>query len=309
MNNDKLKKKSRQGAIISALGFVIILITFGFASYQLTDLHKKIEQKTEEYDSLNTQVKNRRVLKSELEKQYDSLENQFHGLEEQLTSRNIEIDKLEGNVTSLSGRVAQYRNQLQEQRNLVASLSQDIVDKTDSLKSLKVQEQQAQRKLKAKQDSVLFMERELTSLIEQKNKIEAEKDEIAREKESLDTFLEGAYGEQRTKIHAMASRKPDGKYYIFSIWLDLKPNSLDKISKVTYYYNHDSFRVPKIDVVNSEGGFRTEYRGWGCLQNMPITIHYKRGKEESIVFRMCDYLANSDQESPVKGGTPIKGSR
>jgi len=69
METEKLKKKSKQGALISSAGLVIILAVFIFASYQLKELNKTIEQKTRELVALdsvittqNTEIETNKIL-------------------------------------------------------------------------------------------------------------------------------------------------------------------------------------------------------------------------------------------------------
>jgi hypothetical protein len=59
MNNDKLKKQARQGAVISAVGFLAIVIGFVIAGTKLSELNASILEKTNEYqllDSLNVAI-------------------------------------------------------------------------------------------------------------------------------------------------------------------------------------------------------------------------------------------------------------
>lgn len=59
MNNDKLKNQARQGAIISGLGFVVILIGFIIAGSKLSELNNSIAEKTMEFqllDSINVAI-------------------------------------------------------------------------------------------------------------------------------------------------------------------------------------------------------------------------------------------------------------
>jgi len=59
MNNEKLKNQARQGAIISGLGFLVIVIGFIIAGSKLSELNASIAEKTKEYqqlDSLNVAI-------------------------------------------------------------------------------------------------------------------------------------------------------------------------------------------------------------------------------------------------------------
>ena len=52
MDSKSLKKKSKQGAIISLLGFIIVIAVFVFAAMKLNNLNKEIELKESRIDSL-----------------------------------------------------------------------------------------------------------------------------------------------------------------------------------------------------------------------------------------------------------------
>ena len=56
MNNEQLKKKSKQGAIISFSGFLIIILVFVFAAFQLNDLNETIKLKTEKLTDLDSTI-------------------------------------------------------------------------------------------------------------------------------------------------------------------------------------------------------------------------------------------------------------
>lgn len=64
----------------------------------------------------------------------------------------------------------------------------------------------------------------------------------------------------------------------------------DRITKVVYDRNHDSFKQPQMTSVDAEHDFRVEYTGWGCLRNVIVTIYFDDGSEQSFELDMCVYL-------------------
>ncbi len=64
----------------------------------------------------------------------------------------------------------------------------------------------------------------------------------------------------------------------------------EHVTKVVYDRNHDSFKQPEMTSVDADHDFRAEYVGWGCLQNVIVTIYYDDGSEQSFELNMCDYL-------------------
>jgi len=58
MENKELRKKSKQGGIISLVGFFIVILVFVFAAIKLNDLNDTIKLKTDELSSLDTIIEN-----------------------------------------------------------------------------------------------------------------------------------------------------------------------------------------------------------------------------------------------------------
>ncbi len=56
METEKLKRKSRQGAMISSAGLIVILAVFVYASLQVNKLNKSIEKKTVELTALDSVI-------------------------------------------------------------------------------------------------------------------------------------------------------------------------------------------------------------------------------------------------------------
>src|SRR6056297_7844 len=56
LDSKELKKRSRQGAMISIFGFLIVISAMAYASVELTELNQEIEEKRVVADSLQTKI-------------------------------------------------------------------------------------------------------------------------------------------------------------------------------------------------------------------------------------------------------------
>ncbi len=56
MDNENLKKRSRQGAVISAVGFFIVILVFVYASWKLKSLNAMIKLKSQEITALDSTI-------------------------------------------------------------------------------------------------------------------------------------------------------------------------------------------------------------------------------------------------------------
>ena len=71
----KIKKRSKQGAIMSLIGFLVIICSFIYATYKINYINIQVKEKNNELDSVSNSVK---VMKHKLDRksgQVDSLEN------------------------------------------------------------------------------------------------------------------------------------------------------------------------------------------------------------------------------------------
>lgn len=64
----------------------------------------------------------------------------------------------------------------------------------------------------------------------------------------------------------------------------------DDITEVVYDRNDPTFKQRFQVVKNKASSFASEYRGWGCLDHLLITIHFKDNSTKQIDFSMCKQL-------------------
>ncbi|ASS48211.1 MAG: hypothetical protein A3D31_18840 [Candidatus Fluviicola riflensis] len=89
-------------------------------------------------------------------------------------------------------------------------------------------------------------------------------------------------------VTAYSTDKADN--YKFRVELRGIDQISDRITKVVYDRNHDSFKQPYLTSTDAANDFRAEYTGWGCLQNVIVTIYFDDGSEQTFELDMCAYL-------------------
>jgi hypothetical protein len=93
-----------------------------------------------------------------------------------------------------------------------------------------------------------------------------------------------------------ASKEPyrrgekNGDHFVFSTWLEVPGNRAAEIREVTYFFNHPTFREPRMVSRDGSNGFRVQYVGWGCLDRVIITLRLSDGSTRPLDFDMCSAL-------------------
>ena len=98
---------------------------------------------------------------------------------------------------------------------------------------------------------------------------------------------------KKDQVECIASilkdKMPNGDpLYLFTLQI-ADSSLLDKLKKVEYYFDHPSYN-PKIKAsTQKEKNFGISYRGWGCMNTVPVYLHYlSDNKVDTIFFPMCD---------------------
>lgn len=299
MDSEVLKKRSKQGALISLLGFLIVLAGFAFASWRLKELNTVIVSKTADLESVSDSVNIQRSHQTKLIKRNESLTLSIDTLVRALDGKNLEIKKLTISIGSLSKTARDLHHDLQEKKYSITMLNDSIKLQSDSLMRLKRQFDKIQFDLVNKKDSVRILDSKILDLRSQLLEVESER-------KALNSFLE-KYGDDNSKVEPRASTQKadkEGEFY-YEIWLQITPTMAKKIKSVAYFFNHSSFKNPRVNVDSPSNDFRTGYKGWGCLENMPITITYKNGKEETLIFKMCEFI----KQDSIKADNTMKNQQ
>jgi len=183
IDKDIIKKRSRQAAIISSIGFLIIILAFGFASWQLQKLNAAVAAKNKEIKALDALIENR--------------------------NKDIKAKKV---------------------------LIDTLISEINKLKDPRIQP-----------------------------KVRA-------------VAIPGVFDSQKRQV------------YDFTVWVTSSQHTLNKISKVSYQFGHDTFILRNRESNDNSNGFLVSYRGWGCLSIVKIIVEYREGNNEVLYFDMCNAL-------------------
>lgn len=108
-----------------------------------------------------------------------------------------------------------------------------------------------------------------------------------------------------------ASREPlDDRRASYVVWLEVPGEWSDRIERVSYLFNHESFRTKNPWSTDSSDGFRVAYVGWGCLDSVVATVTLKNGGREKLVFDMCALLRRDgvvaiEKEPPARASAAV----
>jgi transcription initiation factor IIF auxiliary subunit len=78
------------------------------------------------------------------------------------------------------------------------------------------------------------------------------------------------------------------QWYDFKIKLIGIENIKQRITKVTYAYNHNT--MSNSTTYDKDNNFEEEYRGWGCFNDLEIYIYFNDGTQKKINLDMCEKL-------------------
>jgi len=158
----------------------------------------------------------------------------------------------------------------------------ELAKKARSLETLRFQLRNADLELQKKEHDIAAAQEQLNRLLSFRDKLQSPLTEQVKIK--ADATKTG----RRT-----GSGDPE---YIFSLWVEAKQPFLQEISSVEYRFLNSSFKHPIERSQDSSTGFRVQYKGWGCMEVVPVTIN---SKSESLPggtldFNMCSQLKDFD---------------
>lgn len=88
------------------------------------------------------------------------------------------------------------------------------------------------------------------------------------------------------------AREVEGKpgIYDFSLSLRIPAEQRESVRKVTYTFNHPTFKHKARSPKPSEKDFRVGYQGWGCLTDVGVTLDLTDGGQVPLNIDMCKLL-------------------
>jgi len=144
-------------------------------------------------------------------------------------------------------------------------------------------------KLNSLEKVVLSKKAEVSSLEELINNLKKE-ELVLRDRINRTT---DEYNELRKNVaiaKATGKNTTHGPEYNFTIYINSPPELLNNIKKVTYDFNHPTFKDPHREVSDPKTRFACFYVGWGCLDSVVVKVFLKDNTEHSIDFDMCKSL-------------------
>lgn len=61
-----------------------------------------------------------------------------------------------------------------------------------------------------------------------------------------------------------------------------------ELKKVGYYFDHPSYN-PKLKISTTKSNhFAVSYKGWGCMNTVPVYLYHLDASVDTIVFNMCE---------------------
>jgi phenylalanyl-tRNA synthetase alpha subunit len=84
-----------------------------------------------------------------------------------------------------------------------------------------------------------------------------------------------------------ASGKP---VYDFQLWLDVPQDRKSEIRSVEYFFDHPTFLNKHFTSSDSSNGFAVNYRGWGALRLVVVTVNLREGAPLTLYFDMLKAL-------------------
>ena len=214
-----------------------------------------------------------------------------------LSALQEQRDVLTKDLSSKQQKVAELERKDQELlRNLQAHTKEDA-DVTKELEALRASREQLQKEVESLQRTKTVLSGESDSLRSSLQKIQTEtykydRPDLARVVKGL-TPISARVSPQASSLEVSGQTTGGKQVFDFSVWLNVPAEDRNSIEKVSYLFNHPTFRQNTMISSDASTGFRIGYRGWGCLSSVIITISLKDGSSDKIDFDMCKKLWES----------------
>lgn len=194
-------------------------------------------------------------------------------LDTQVASKTNQINRLSETTDILSTNLETLSAQIVEKGVVIKDKEQNIRDLSSRLIDLEKQEVAL-----AKQIDALRTQKD--GLIEEFQKF-GQNNSLIAAKIPLEAVItpksKGIFAGMEQEVHM----------FNYSLWLEVPKDREQELRRVSYYFNHPSYTQPTMHSSNHDDGFAVHYYGWGCLDNVIITLSLADRSERKVDFDMC----------------------
>jgi hypothetical protein len=155
--------------------------------------------------------------------------------------------------------------------------------------------EKTQAELKAADENLRNIKKEIATANEEMQRLN-----IFRQK--LQSPLTEQVQVKTSAVQTGQSMANGAKIYDFAVWVEAPKPVLDLIASVEYRFEHPSFTQHSQISDDESTGFRVQYRGWGCLEVVPIIVHPRPSAATggAIDFDMCAQLMVATKGPPIR---------
>ena len=184
------------------------------------------------------------------------------------------------------------------------SINRQIAEKQDKNKQLEGENEQLQAQRQQLGTELQALETQLEQKRAEIASLERQWEVASRQITEQGSFAKTLTGSELRNapvsmaVHPRASSTPVGNdLFLFKIWLDGADRFRPQIKKVSYFFNHPTFRQKVHESRDPATDFAVEYRGWGALDRVIITIYMEDGTTQEIAFNMLAALRGSSEDT------------
>ncbi|MCB9567222.1 MAG: hypothetical protein H6710_08450 [Myxococcales bacterium] len=199
---------------------------------------------------------------------------------------------LQAKVTAIQAEIAELtpiRDQLSAANAALDRDNHELSEARDALASEKEALEETRTKLQVEIESLRAERDRLREGFQQVKAIVAAP--------GLQRQLEEAVPLSAVATPRASSARIDARLSRYAVWIEVPSELRGRIARVSYLFNHDSFRDKHPSSTDASADFRVEYTGWGCLDSVVATVVLKDGDRQKIVFDMCALIARAGAEA------------
>jgi hypothetical protein len=86
----------------------------------------------------------------------------------------------------------------------------------------------------------------------------------------------------------LKQKMPNGEpLYLFTLRI-CDSTLFPDLKKVGYYFDHPSYN-PRLKISTTQSNhFAVSYKGWGCMNTVPVYLYHEDASIDTILFNMCE---------------------